>query len=395
MSQGRRRVLSRLLAGFAVFAVLFAAIVDYAQETLFDSKTFSNRAVSVLDDQAVQDKLAAAITDAAIEQAPNAVAARPLIQSVAGLLVRSPALQSLLASGVEDVHSAVIEGNSDTVVVTLANIGVLIRQGLQTAAPKLADQISRKLDIEIVNEGDDEGEGIVIDAAQIGLGPPDRELDRARPRADRRRLLDPPRRQPPGGDPPTRPLAGDRRGHGGDHLAGRPRLARGEVRRGYGRCRACRLQRLPRRSQDLAPGTRGCRDSDHGRRHLDPRAGRCGRHPRAALDPDHGRPRANADADPAGPAAGARRPAGDPESTGRGRDHGDLARRLRDLRGRRGADAARGRRRAGGNPRGRGRRGRGRPQRQRPGQGDRRRRTAARRLRRCSASAPTARRRHR
>ena len=168
MTPARRRVLSRLLAGLAVFGVLFAAVAAYAEETLFDSEKFSNRAVSVLDDEAVQSQLANAITDAAIEQAPNAIAARPLIQSVAELLVRSPALQSLLAASVKDVHQAVIEGNEDTLVVTLANIGVLIRQGLQAAAPKLADEISRQLDVTIVSEGDGEGEGLVIDAAQLG-----------------------------------------------------------------------------------------------------------------------------------------------------------------------------------------------------------------------------------
>ena len=168
MKPARRRLLSRLLAGLAVFAVIFASLAAYAEQTLFDSKNFSNRAVSVLDDPAVQDQLAAAITDAAIAQVPNAVAARPLIESVAGLLVRSPALQSLLASGVEDVHATVIAGSTDTLVVTLKNVGILIRQGLQAAAPKLADEISRQLDIDLIEEGDGDTEGILIDAAQVG-----------------------------------------------------------------------------------------------------------------------------------------------------------------------------------------------------------------------------------
>lgn len=168
VSPKRRRLLSRFLAGLAVFATLFAAIASYAEQTLFESDTFANRAVSVLDDPAVQNQLSAAITDAAIAQAPNAVAARPLIEGVAGLLVRSPALQTLLSAGVRDVHATVIAGNQDTLIVTLENIGVLIKQGLQAAAPKLSKQISRQLDIEIVNEGEAGDEGIVIDAAQLG-----------------------------------------------------------------------------------------------------------------------------------------------------------------------------------------------------------------------------------
>jgi hypothetical protein len=168
VNPGRRRLLSRALAATAVFAVLFAALLSYAEETLFDSKTFSNRAVSVLDDEAVQDQLTSAIADAAISEVPNAVAARPVIESVAALIVRSPALQSLLASGIADVHSTVIAGDSDTLVVTLANVGVLVRQGLQSAAPRLANRISRQLDVELVTDDDVDGEGIVIDATQVG-----------------------------------------------------------------------------------------------------------------------------------------------------------------------------------------------------------------------------------
>ena len=109
MTPARRRLYSRGLAGLAVFAVLVASVAAYAEETLFDSRTFSNRAVSVLDDEAVQNQIAGAITDGAISEVPNAVAAQPLIGAVAGLLVRSTALQSLLAGGVEDVHTTVIE----------------------------------------------------------------------------------------------------------------------------------------------------------------------------------------------------------------------------------------------------------------------------------------------
>lgn len=173
MSPARRRLTSRILAGVATVVLLLGAIALYAQQTLFDSEKFSNRAVSVLDDEAVQQQISAAITDAAIAQAPNAVAARPLIESVASVLVRSPALQSLLTSGVNDLHRAVIEGDEDTVVVTLANIGVLLRQGLEAAAPNLAKDISRQLDVELTLSGDPEDVDpdaenvILLDLSQI------------------------------------------------------------------------------------------------------------------------------------------------------------------------------------------------------------------------------------
>src|SRR5688572_24156009 len=135
MSPRRRRLLSRSLAGLAVFALLVAVVGIYATRTLYDSETFSNRAVSVLEDEAVQDRLASSIADAAVAETPDAIAIRPLIETVARSLVSSEALQSLLASGVEDVHRTVIKGETDTVTVTIADVGLLIRQGLEVAAP--------------------------------------------------------------------------------------------------------------------------------------------------------------------------------------------------------------------------------------------------------------------
>jgi hypothetical protein len=167
MSPRRRRLLSRLLAGLAIVGLLVALIGTYATRTLYDSATFSNRAVSVLDDEAVQDQIAATIADAATVEFPDAIAIRPLLETVARSLVGSPALQSVLASGVEDVHRTVVNGETDTVTVTLADIGVLIRQGLEVAAPRLAKKIPRTLDAEVLTAGGDADEGLAIEVAQL------------------------------------------------------------------------------------------------------------------------------------------------------------------------------------------------------------------------------------
>ncbi len=154
----------------AVLAVLVAAVFAYAQETLFDSRVFASRAVSVLEDEAIQRELSATIADQAIAQSPDLVAVRPLVEGVAGLLVSSAALQALLASGIEDVHASVVNGSEETLLITLENVGVLIRQGLQAAAPDLAAGVSSSFDIPLFQGGDEDFEGIVIDASQIADG---------------------------------------------------------------------------------------------------------------------------------------------------------------------------------------------------------------------------------
>ncbi len=166
MTPGKKRALSRALAGLSAFAIVLGMLAVYVEQTLFDSRSFANRSISILDDAEAQALVANAITDAAVDGVPNAVAARPVIQSVSEGLVRSAALQDVLAKGVEDVHRTVVLGSDDTMTVTLENVGTLIRSGLVTAAPQLAEEISRKLDVDLFAD-DDPAPPIVIDALQL------------------------------------------------------------------------------------------------------------------------------------------------------------------------------------------------------------------------------------
>ncbi len=160
--------MSRLLAFAATVAVLVGCLAAYVNHSLFNSRAFANRAVSVLSDDAVKAQVGDAITDAAVEQVPNAVAARPLISSAAGSIVGSRALQSLLVQAVEDLHRTIVKRDRDTVTVSIENVGVLLRSALRAASPKLADEISRRLDVPLVTP-EEEGTpfGIVVDATQI------------------------------------------------------------------------------------------------------------------------------------------------------------------------------------------------------------------------------------
>ncbi len=167
MGPRRRRFVSRLLAGLAVLSLLLATTAYYAERTVFDPDRFSDRAVSILDDEAVQGQIAAAITDAVIAEEPNAIAARPLIEAVAGGLVGSTALQSLLQSGIADVHRTVILGEQDTLVVTLSDVGVLLRSALEAAAPNVAKQVPPTLDADVLTSGGDPEEGFFIDVTQL------------------------------------------------------------------------------------------------------------------------------------------------------------------------------------------------------------------------------------
>ena len=71
MSPRGGRVLTRVLAGVSALAIVIGLLAVYVEQTVFDSRAFANRAVSMLDDEAVQTEIANAITDAAIESGPE------------------------------------------------------------------------------------------------------------------------------------------------------------------------------------------------------------------------------------------------------------------------------------------------------------------------------------
>ena len=51
--------------------------------------------------------------------------------------------------------------------MTLENIGTLIRSGVAAASPKLAEEISRKLDVDLLAGDDEPPLGLVVETAQL------------------------------------------------------------------------------------------------------------------------------------------------------------------------------------------------------------------------------------
>jgi hypothetical protein len=150
MNDGTRRIAVPILAALAALALLGAVVTAYANDALFDSDEFAERAASALDDEAVREEVAIRVTDDLVIRAEaDLIAARPLIQTVVDGIVGGSAFQGLFTTAVRDVHRALFQGDQNTATLTIADIGEVLRGALEALRPQLADQIPGGIDLEI------------------------------------------------------------------------------------------------------------------------------------------------------------------------------------------------------------------------------------------------------
>ena len=147
-----RRIAAPTLSILAAVLLLLAALVGYANSALFDSNEFADRASAALDDEAVRSEIATRVTDDLVINAQaDLIAVRPVIESVVDGLVGGSVFQGLFSSAVRDVHRAVFEQDQNTVTLTLADIGEVLRGAVQALRPQIAKEIPGKVDVEIAD----------------------------------------------------------------------------------------------------------------------------------------------------------------------------------------------------------------------------------------------------
>jgi hypothetical protein len=150
VSEGTRRIAAPALAALAALALLVAVVVGYANDALFDSGDFSERAVAALQDDAVRTEVADRVTDDLVLRAEaDLVGFRPLIEGVVDGIVGGSVFQSAFQAGVADLHRAVFEQDANTATLTLADLGQVLRGAFEALRPQIAKQIPGAADFEV------------------------------------------------------------------------------------------------------------------------------------------------------------------------------------------------------------------------------------------------------
>ncbi len=148
-----RSPVATTLVVLACISLLGAVVLGYARHAVFNSSQFADRATAALRDDTVRTRLAESVTDGLVLRADaDLIAARPLIESAVGGVIGSHAFTSLFRKGVKDVHRAVFNRDSNTVTLTLADIGTLAGAALEKLRPGIAAKLEKRANVPVVHQ---------------------------------------------------------------------------------------------------------------------------------------------------------------------------------------------------------------------------------------------------
>ena len=126
---------------------------------------FADRAVAALRDPAVQADVADHVTDAVTGiGGGDLVAVRPLVRSLAGGIVGGQAFAALFRRALLQAHDAVVRRGDGRLLITVADLGVLVQGVLERLAPAAARRIGaeRASRLFTLHPG-----GAVVDVVQV------------------------------------------------------------------------------------------------------------------------------------------------------------------------------------------------------------------------------------
>src|SRR6478672_10020027 len=107
-----RRIASKVCLVLAVVLLPIGLIANWATATLYDSSSFSNRAVDLLDDPTVRKELAARLTEQLARSGNRqAVDFRPAFQVAVEAVVDTDTFHSIFRTAVFQVHKSLLSSN--------------------------------------------------------------------------------------------------------------------------------------------------------------------------------------------------------------------------------------------------------------------------------------------
>jgi hypothetical protein len=162
-----RRLLSGavLLAGAACAAL--GAVGSTLSRSVFDAVAFGDRAAASLSDPRVAAYAADRITNAVLEQSPDLTAVRPLILGAAEGLAASQPMRGLVRAAARSAHQTVFAEGTRQVVLSVPDVGILLRSAFERVSPELAEQIPEQFQAVAASLDVSGGAQIVVDLWEL------------------------------------------------------------------------------------------------------------------------------------------------------------------------------------------------------------------------------------
>ena len=137
-----------LIAVGAIVAGVGGFFVITTRSVLDPARFGANVAASLSDDR-VAGYVAIQLTDAIIGQRPNLLAVRPVLLSTVQPIVRSTPFRAIVARTARTTHRFFFEQAGSRIVLSLPDVGAVVRSALSQASPELAAKIPPGLEAQL------------------------------------------------------------------------------------------------------------------------------------------------------------------------------------------------------------------------------------------------------
>jgi len=144
---------ARTSAAFLIIgavAIWLAFIVGGAARGIIRPDPFARRLAGALSDPRVSHYVAARITDAIVEQRPNLVSVRSILEPSVNGVVSSAPFRAVVRTSARAAHRSLFESGRN-VVLSLPDIAVLVRSALARANPDLASKIPPSIEASLAS----------------------------------------------------------------------------------------------------------------------------------------------------------------------------------------------------------------------------------------------------
>ena len=150
-----RRVSSRALLVAACIALFVGGATLYVRAAILDAREFSDRATATLEDDEVRAVVSTQIVNQVIERgSAELIQARPLLEAAVAAALDTGAFQAVFDRAAQNVHKLLFERDRGSIVLDLADAGIVVINALRAIAPKLAKEVPPDLEGALINLSD-------------------------------------------------------------------------------------------------------------------------------------------------------------------------------------------------------------------------------------------------
>jgi hypothetical protein len=144
--RGRRAAaVSWILAVLSALSLATAAVLIYAEHTVFASDGFADRAAATLDAGPVRDAAARRLTDVVVGARPDLLGFRPIVELGARAVVGTAQFRSLVRRGALDAHRSAFDAEARGLTFQIRDAGLLIADVVQRLRPGVADRMPTRV----------------------------------------------------------------------------------------------------------------------------------------------------------------------------------------------------------------------------------------------------------